>query len=98
VSFVVAAVLAGALIALNAGHSVNLASGRPLAASDAVSAVMIVWVMATLVPTLALSVRRYHDAGLSGWAMLVALVPAVGWVFFILLAVRPADPDGRRYD
>jgi len=41
-----------------------------------------------LLPTLAVTVRRLHDTGNSGWKLLVALIPVVGiiWLFKIMLA------------
>ncbi|KZN49159.1 DUF805 domain-containing protein [Pseudoalteromonas luteoviolacea] len=48
----------------------------------------IIYALAIFVPTLALSVRRLHDTGRSGWWMLIAFIPIIGtlalFVFFIL--------------
>ncbi|MFC5630445.1 MULTISPECIES: DUF805 domain-containing protein [Streptococcus] len=48
--------------------------------------IFIIWWLATLIPNLALEVRRYRDAGLS-WAFiflnlgaLLAFVPVIGWL------------------
>ena len=35
-----------------------------------------------LVPSLAVTVRRLHDTGKSGWWLLIHLIPVVGWVIF----------------
>ena len=42
----------------------------------------IVW-LALFIPMLAVSVRRSHDIGKSGWYYLIALIPYLGW--FVLL-------------
>lgn len=53
----------------------------------AVYAIMI-YSLAVLVPSLAVAARRLHDAGRSGWLLLLLLVPYIGWVWlFVLLAL-----------
>lgn len=51
------------------------------------------WVLAlaVLLPSLAVAVRRLHDTGKSGWWLLIALVPLVG--FIVLLVFFTADSD-----
>jgi len=34
-------------------------------------------------PTLVISVKRWHDRGKSGWWVLVALVPVIGWLWVL---------------
>lgn len=34
-------------------------------------------------PTIAVSVRRLHDIGRSGWWLLIVLVPLIGWILVI---------------
>jgi uncharacterized membrane protein YhaH (DUF805 family) len=38
-----------------------------------------------LVPSLAVSVRRLHDVGKSGWMLLVALIPLIGAIWLLIL-------------
>ncbi len=54
--------------------------------------------LAVLVPTLAVTVRRLHDAGNSGWLVLLGLIPWVGGLILLVFAVMPASPNGARYD
>ena len=35
-------------------------------------------------PAVALSVKRWHDRGKSGWWVLVALVPFIGWLWMLV--------------
>ena len=35
-------------------------------------------------PALAVSVKRWHDRGKSGWWVLVALIPFVGWLWLLI--------------
>ncbi len=48
--------------------------------------------LALITPHLAVSVRRLHDAGLSGWFLLTFFVPAVGALALIVLLALPGDP------
>ncbi len=41
--------------------------------------------LATLVPTLALQVRRLHDVGKSGWFFFLFLIPVVGAIYLFVL-------------
>lgn len=60
--------------------------------------ILVVWSLATFIPGLALSVRRMHDAGMSGWMILLALVPFVGAIAILVFMVMPASPEGQRFD
>jgi len=54
--------------------------------------------LAVLVPTIALTVRRLHDVGYSGWLVLLALIPSVGGLILLVFAVLPSSPAGAKYD
>jgi uncharacterized membrane protein YhaH (DUF805 family) len=63
------------------------------------------WILVSLVPAVAVSVRRLHDRGFSGWLFLISFVPFLGlagMLAFTLLdgTVGPnrfgPDPRGRR--
>ena len=48
---------------------------RDLVAARLPFAVMVLFVLATFLPTCAISVRRLHDSGYSGWWLLLGLIP-----------------------
>lgn len=63
----------------------------------------LLFLFATIVPSLAVAVRRLHDVGKSGWMLLIALIPLLGWLYLLFLYVQPgtagpnaygADPKG----
>lgn len=62
------------------------------------SLVLFVFALGTLVPSLAVAVRRLHDVNLSGWMLLIGLIPFVGWIVLIVLTVLPPKPEGARFD
>jgi uncharacterized membrane protein YhaH (DUF805 family) len=63
-----------------------------------VNAVLGVWVLATLVPNLALAWRRLHDTNRSGAWWLLTLIPIVGWIIVIVFQASRSVPAGARFD
>jgi len=43
-----------------------------------------IWELATLVPSIAIGVRRLHDLDRSGWWLLLAFIPLVGAIILIV--------------
>jgi uncharacterized membrane protein YhaH (DUF805 family) len=59
---------------------------------------LVIWGLATLVPSLALSVRRLHDGNFSGWLLLLCLVPFLGAIALLVFMALPSNPAGQRFD
>ncbi|WP_240689715.1 DUF805 domain-containing protein [Arthrobacter sp. PAMC25564] len=57
-----------------------------------------IWGLGTVIPSLALMARRLHDVNLSGWLMLIALVPFVGALAVVIMTILPSNPAGQRFD
>ena len=57
-----------------------------------------VFFLGIIVPTLALTVRRLHDAGYSGLFALLLLVPYLGSLIIMIFALLPSSPAGAKYD
>ena len=60
---------------------------------DAATIVMLI----TLIPNIAVSVRRLHDIGRSGWWMLIALVPIVGILLLLFWAAQEGNSASNQY-
>ena len=58
--------------------------------SENLAAVLI---LALLLPSLAVGVRRMHDIGKSGWWLLVALIPLIGGLILLYFLVQPSVGD-----
>ena len=58
----------------------------------------VIWWLATIVPSLALSVRRLHDSNKSGWMLLLGLIPVAGVVILLVFMLLAPDPAGQRFD
>lgn len=50
-----------------------------------------------LIPSLAVSVRRLHDTGRSGWWYLINFVPFVGGLVFLIFMVLDSQPGANRW-
>ena len=50
-----------------------------------------------LLPSLAVGARRLHDLGRTGWWLLLALIPFVGWIPLLIMAVLPGTGGPNRY-
>lgn len=53
--------------------------------------------LALLLPGLGLCVRRMHDIGKSGWWVLIAIIPVIGWILFIYWAAQPSQPTPNQW-
>ena len=56
-----------------------------------------VYGLAALIPSLAVGARRLHDIGMSGWLMLIGLIPAVGGIALIVLCALDSNPGPNQY-
>lgn len=56
-----------------------------------------IFALGIFLPSLALTARRLHDIGRSGWWQLIGLVPLIGWVLMIWWLTRPSDPNDNQY-
>lgn len=71
---------------------------RPAVASTVIGIVYLAYALATLVPGIAILVRRLHDANLAGWWALLVLVPFAGVVIWVIFGVLPKKGYGKRFD
>lgn len=66
--------------------------------------VLALWWLATLIPNIALNVRRLHDRDMSGWwylgfivASFIPLVNFVAGIAYLVLMVLPGTPGPNRF-
>ena len=57
----------------------------------------LVWILVTIVPALAVLVRRLHDTGKSGWWALVGLLPLVGAIVLLVFTVTDSTPGENKF-
>ena len=62
-------------------------------ASFVFSIIFGIWVLANIIPTWAISVRRLHDTNRSGWYALIALIPMIGWIISYIMMAQKGRPN-----
>ena len=55
------------------------------------------YLLAVLLPSLAVNVRRLHDIGKSGWYVLIALIPFIGPILVLIWHCMDSDPGTNQY-
>ncbi|MBX3569514.1 MAG: DUF805 domain-containing protein [Rhizobiaceae bacterium] len=83
-----------AIVLCVAGFAVDAALGRLQPNSDGPIVVIIIpalWILATFLPGLAVTIRRQHDIGLSGWFYLLMLLPYVGGLIIFVFTLIPSQ-------
>ena len=48
------------------------------------------FVLAVIIPSLSVAIRRLHDIGKSGWWFLITLIPIIGPIWLIVLMCQPS--------
>ena len=59
--------------------------------------VYLTYGLATLIPGLAVAVRRLHDVGKSGWMLLVSLIPLIGVIWLLVLFFTDSNFGENKY-
>lgn len=89
----------GAFIALSFFVSTAMsaaADGSPLTSGAAGLGLAGIVCGVTLI-NLSAQTRRLHDAGYSGWWMLLSIVPLIGGLVLLVLMVMPSDDQANRW-
>ncbi len=57
----------------------------------------MIYALAVIIPTWAVTVRRLHDVGKSGWWIFISLVPLIGGFWLLYLEVSDSQPGENQY-
>jgi uncharacterized membrane protein YhaH (DUF805 family) len=83
---------------VSTGYSVTTVMTSPSPLYLIASALVGLFGLAVLLPSLALAWRRLHDANFAGPLYLLFLVPFVGSIIVLVLLLMPSKPEGQRFD
>lgn len=64
---------------------------------DGIGPVDLAFLAVTIIPSLAVSVRRLHDIGRSGWWLLILFIPIVGFIILIVWACKKGETGANQY-
>ena len=53
--------------------------------------------LAIIIPGIAITVRRLHDTGRSGWWLFVGLIPFIGAIILIVWYATDSQPGANEY-
>lgn len=84
-------VAAVGLVLVTAGHT----AGWVLAGPGGLG--FLLFSLYTVIPMLSASVRRLHDRDMSGWFLLLGLIPYVGGIAIIVLLALPGTSGPNRF-
>ncbi len=55
------------------------------------------FVLATLLPSLGMWIRRLHDTNRSGWWILIGFIPLVGPIIMLVFTLQDSEPSANQY-
>jgi uncharacterized membrane protein YhaH (DUF805 family)/cold shock CspA family protein len=87
------------LVIAGAGFFIDAVTGNFDGDESAVVAVGLcgVFLLATFLPSLSLTIRRIHDIGLSGWFYLLVFIPTIGSLIILVFALIPTQGRENRW-
>ena len=70
---------------------------RDSSAVGYLSVMIIIYALVMTIPSLAVTVRRLHDTGHSGWWIFLNLIPVIGSIVLFIWFITDSDPDTNEY-
>lgn len=76
--------------------SVDMYTGEVSSLGSIAGIIIGIYSLAIIVPSLAVTIRRFHDQDKSGWMFLLAFIPAVGGlIVFVFMCLEGTKGDNR---
>ena len=89
--------LINGVIGIVANVLIGVLAGVSDAAVLAGSGIYLLFGLATLIPSLAVTIRRLHDTGKSGWLFLVGLIPFIGGLILLVFMCQDSERGGNQW-
>jgi len=87
-----------ALVLVTTGEPMPSGGVRGTGPEIAVLVLMGLVFVGLIIPSIAVTVRRLHDADYSGWFYLLHLIPYLGSLVVFIFTLLPSRPAGARFD
>jgi len=65
--------------------------------TDGFGIIQALYTLFVLIPSLAVTVRRLHDVGKSGWFYFIILIPLIGAIWLLILFCKDSEPGANKY-
>ena len=59
--------------------------------------ILLIFIFAHFIPSLAVTIRRLHDTGKSGWYLLLQLIPYIGALIILIFTVIEGDKNENKW-
>ena len=84
------------------GYAIDIAAGTVSADSEEPTAIVTcvligIWALGMIIPNIALTIRRVHDLGITGWLAAVCFIPSIGWIATLVIGLIPGQPHANAY-
>tara|TARA_B100000945_G_scaffold63184_1_gene47195 strand:+ start:56 stop:454 length:399 start_codon:yes stop_codon:yes gene_type:complete len=79
--------------ALGANESISPEFGL----NTIIGLLIIFYVLALTIPSIAVTIRRLHDTGNSGWMLFISLIPLIGPIWLFILYVKNSQPGENKW-
>lgn len=56
-----------------------------------------IYLLAVLIPAIAVTIRRLHDTGRTGWWILISFIPLIGAIVLLVFLVFDSEPESNQY-
>ena len=73
------------------------ADGGPSAVGLAAMGLVVLFGLASFIPSLSVTVRRLHDTDKSGWLILLGLIPLIGSIILLVFYVLPGAKGPNKF-
>lgn len=60
-------------------------------------ALLVIWGVGSIIPSIAVQVRRFHDQDKSGWMVLIGFIPYIGGLIVIIFMFIEGTRGSNRY-
>ena len=78
-------------------NSIRIFAPDEVSAKSASLPLIAILILAFALPNLAVSVRRLHDNNKPWWFVLLVLIPAVGWLFWVVMMIQSGTDGPNSY-
>lgn len=65
--------------------------------ADALSIIFLLYYLGVLIPSIAVTIRRLHDIGKSGWWILISFIPIVGGIILFIFTLLDSQMESNQF-